>query len=160
MFIIALRKLGAFLLSIESGGLMTRKPLRPCFYIGCTNLSREKYCESHKHLYEKEISERNRIYDTQKRDKRIIAFYKSKEWQILSQTVYLEQHGFCQECLKKKRIRIGSYDKNGKFRRNIVDHIVPIKVDWSRRLDKSNCWVLCITCHNKKTAEDRRKYGI
>lgn len=136
------------------------KPLRPCYVVGCPNLSRERYCEEHKHLYQKDISERNKIYDAFKRDKRTTAFYKSKEWQKLSQKVYLNQHGMCQECLKHKRITIGTYDKNGRFRRNVVDHIVPIKVDWSRRLDESNLQVLCNLCHAKKTVRDRRKYGI
>ncbi len=33
----------------------------------------------------------------------------------------------------------------------MVDHIVPTKIDWARRLDKSNLQPLCDACHNQKT---------
>ncbi|WP_212967129.1 HNH endonuclease [Lederbergia ruris] len=42
---------------------------------------------------------------------------------------------------------------------DVVDHIIPIIVDWSRRLDDTNCQSLCHGCHNVKSAEDRKKYG-
>ncbi|WP_420796749.1 HNH endonuclease signature motif containing protein [Alkalihalophilus marmarensis] len=40
-----------------------------------------------------------------------------------------------------------------------VDHVVPVKQEWERRLDVSNLQSLCRSCHAKKTAEDREKYG-
>jgi 5-methylcytosine-specific restriction protein A len=42
---------------------------------------------------------------------------------------------------------------------DVVDHIIPIEVDWSKRLDKSNLQPLCHSCHAKKTADDVREYG-
>jgi len=98
-------------------------------------------------------------YDKYKRDKQSTAFYKSKAWKVLSNEVYIEQHGLCQICLENKKMVTGSFDKNGNFKRNIIDHIIPIKIDWSKRLCKDNLWVLCISCHSKKTAEDKKKYG-
>ena len=137
-----------------------RKPLRPCYAVGCPNLTRDKYCKEHQHLYEKETQLRHKIYDTYKRDRKLKAFYNSREWRTLSRKVYIKQNGMCQECLKNKKITTGTYDKHGRFKRNVVDHIIPIKVDWSRRLDESNLQVLCIPCHNRKTLEDERKYGL
>jgi 5-methylcytosine-specific restriction enzyme A len=107
----------------------------------------------------KQDTERHKLYDKHRRDKKSTAFYKSKEWRVLSNKVYIKQKGMCQECLKNKRMVTGTVDKNGKFKRNIVDHIIPIKVDWSKRLDESNLQVLCLPCHNKKTAEDKERYG-
>ncbi|MFS1513428.1 HNH endonuclease [Chengkuizengella sp. SCS-71B] len=49
----------------------------------------------------------------------------------------------CQHCLKQKKIT----------RSDMVDHITPIKEDWSLRLDLINLQSLCHSCHNKKTAK-------
>lgn len=42
---------------------------------------------------------------------------------------------------------------------DVVHHIIPVTVDWSLRLDYSNCQPLCHDCHNKQTAEDKIKYS-
>nr|WP_282098271.1 HNH endonuclease signature motif containing protein [Staphylococcus aureus] len=39
----------------------------------------------------------------------------------------------------------------------MVDHIIPTKVDWSKRLEKENLQPLCFECHNKKTKKERRE---
>ena len=40
----------------------------------------------------------------------------------------------------------------------IVDHIVPLEIDYSLRLRYDNLQVLCNPCHNIKTQEDEGKY--
>lgn len=103
-------------------------------------------------------SESNRLYDKYVRDKQSTRLYNSEEWRALANLVRMEQYGLCQICLSNNKMVTGYYDTNGNWKRNIVDHKIPIKVDWSKRLKKDNCWVLCQSCHNKKTAEDRIKY--
>ncbi|PFK07818.1 HNH endonuclease, partial [Bacillus cereus] len=39
----------------------------------------------------------------------------------------------------------------------VVDHIIPIRVDWSKRLEPMNLQTLCHACHNKNTKEDEKK---
>ncbi|MEX3621874.1 HNH endonuclease [Viridibacillus arvi] len=102
--------------------------------------------------------DRHKLYDKYARNQDSKAFYNSKEWKQLSNEIYNNQHGLCQMCLKEQMIITGSVDSNGKFKRNIVDHKVPISEDWDKRLDKNNLWVLCQRHHNIKTAEDKRKY--
>lgn len=104
-------------------------------------------------------SEDNKLYDKHRRDKQSTQFYNSKAWRVISEQAYGKQYGLCQVCLQNNKITTGTYDSKGNFKRNIVDHKVPIKQDWSKRLDFSNLWVLCIRCHNKKTAEDKKSYG-
>lgn len=101
----------------------------------------------------------NSSYDKHKRDKQSTSFYNSKPWRRLSNEVYMEQHGLCQLCLKNNKLVTGTYDSKGKFKRNIVDHKIPITVDWSKRFDRENLWILCQSHHNKKTSEDKKKYG-
>lgn len=36
----------------------------------------------------------------------------------------------------------------------MVDHIVPTKVNWDKRLEKENLQPLCWGCHNTKTAKE------
>ena len=40
----------------------------------------------------------------------------------------------------------------------LVDHIIAIRVDPSRRLDPSNLQSLCNSCHIEKTREDMKKF--
>ena len=43
---------------------------------------------------------------------------------------------------------------------DVVDHIIPIRMDWSKRLEPTNLQTLCHACHNKKTKKMRRKTKI
>lgn len=124
------------------------KPLRPCRYHGCINLTSKKYCSDHEHIEEENKKINNRLYDLYKRDKKIREFYNSKEWKRLREQTLIRDKGLCQHCLKKNRITYA----------DVVDHIVPIKVDWSLRLSLNNTQSLCNACHNRKTMEDKRKY--
>jgi 5-methylcytosine-specific restriction endonuclease McrA len=69
-------------------------------------------------------------------------FYQSQEWRILRVQIIEEQFGECQMCGR-------SYKKNGVTIH--VDHIVPLSIDWSRRLDKSNLQLLCEDCNMGKS---------
>ncbi len=91
---------------------------------------------------------RHKLYDKYKRDKDSTAFYKSKPWCIKRREALIRDKGLCQHCLKAKRIK----------QAEMVDHIIPIKEDWSLRLTLSNLQSLCNACHNKKTAEDKKLY--
>ncbi|MRB19217.1 HNH endonuclease, partial [Bacillus thuringiensis] len=42
---------------------------------------------------------------------------------------------------------------------DMVDHIIPLKVDPSLKLKLENLQSLCNPCHNRKTAEDKKRYG-
>lgn len=64
-------------------------------------------------------------------------FYQQKEWRELRQQVFIEANGLCEECLKKNIITEGKE----------VHHIISIKSDWSKRLDRSNLILLCDECH-------------
>ncbi|WP_017435133.1 HNH endonuclease [Saccharococcus caldoxylosilyticus] len=130
---------------------MPNKPLRPCNKIGCPNLTKNRYCKQHKHLVEqRQRTRRNdKEYDKHKRNQQARAFYHSREWERLRQAALARDHYLCQHCLQHNRIT----------RAVIVDHIVPISVDWSKRLSLDNTQSLCHPCHNRKTAEDRRRYG-
>ncbi|MGG3452046.1 HNH endonuclease signature motif containing protein [Domibacillus aminovorans] len=41
---------------------------------------------------------------------------------------------------------------------DVVDHIIPIKIDWSLRLSLDNLQSLCQSCHNIKGTKDRQVY--
>lgn len=125
---------------------MPSKPLKPCSYLRCPNLTRERYCEEHKPNIIEDKSVANKQYDQYKRDKQSTSFYKSKQWKELRDYIFHKQHGLCQVCLKDNRLVSG----------DVVDHITPIKLDWSKRLDESNLQVLCHRCHNRKTAAEKR----
>lgn len=92
--------------------------------------------------------DRYKQYDQHARDKESNAFYHSREWIAKRREALTRDNGLCLHCLKKKRIK----------RAEMVDHIIPIKVDWSKRLSLNNLQSLCNSCHNIKTAEDKKKY--
>lgn len=124
---------------------MNRKPLRPCNKPGCPNLTHAGYCEQHKTTK----AENNRYYDKYQRNKKHDRFYHSAAWKKVRNLIKIRENGLCQQCLSEKRITVGT----------IVDHIIPMSVDWDKRLEENNLQLLCIECHNKKTAEDLQKYG-
>lgn len=37
----------------------------------------------------------------------------------------------------------------------MVDHIIPTKVNWDKRLEEDNLQPLCWGCHNTKTAKEK-----
>jgi hypothetical protein len=64
--------------------------------------------------------------------------YNSREWQRLRVKIIEEQNGECQMCGR-------SHKKHGITIH--VDHIIPLSVDWSKRLDESNLQLLCEDCN-------------
>lgn len=130
------------------------RPLRPCRQVGCKELVRPptSYCPAHtwtpeqRAAYERERNrERYRRYDRDRRDKRSKAFYDSAEWQRLRAYVLDRDRHLCVMCLEQHRITPA----------DTVDHIVPIREDWGRRLDPDNCRSLCASCHSKRHAFGR-----
>jgi len=71
-----------------------------------------------------------------------LAFYASREWRSLRVEIIEEQKGECQMCGR-------SHKKHGVTIH--VDHIIPLSVDWSRRLDKNNLQLLCEDCNLGKS---------
>jgi 5-methylcytosine-specific restriction endonuclease McrA len=69
-------------------------------------------------------------------------FYKSQEWRELRVKIIEEQHGECQMCGR-------SHKKHGITIH--VDHIIPLSIDWSRRLDETNLQILCEDCNLGKS---------
>lgn len=123
-------------------------PKRKCNKINCNELIdfKETYCNKHKEL----INQSNKDYERYRteRDKTYIKFYQSREWKNTRKSVMLED-GLCQECLRQ------GYYKQA----DVVDHIIELKDDWDKRLDKDNLEPLCHSCHNKKTKEEQRRRG-
>ncbi len=75
------------------------------------------------------IKERHKEYDKYSRDKKADAFYHSIEWEIARDDAKAHYKG----------IDIYSYYVLGKLEYGqTVHHIVPLKDDWSKRVDKKN----------------------
>lgn len=111
-----------------------------CNHAGCRALIplTEHYCERHKH------EEGSRVYFHRKHSGgRYEAFYKSSAWHKLSNQ-YRIAHPMCENCLTHGIIR----------KVDICDHKIPIKTDWSKRLDYNNLQSLCQYCHNAKTENE------
>ncbi|WP_090758577.1 HNH endonuclease [Bacillus sp. OK048] len=127
---------------------MPVKPLRPCNKAGCRNLTRDRYCNEHAHLIAQQNKDRYKYYDKYKRDKDAAAFYNSKPWELVREQALLRDLGLCLHCLESKEITLA----------DMVDHIIPIKIEWDLRLSIGNLQSLCNACHAVKTSEDKIKY--
>lgn len=128
---------------------MPSRPKKPCSVPGCPNLTQGRYCHAHQQKEQQSKAERNRYYDEHIRDQKAREFYHSKEWKRVRRVALIRDKHLCQHCLAKKRITPA----------DVVDHVVPVRVDWNKRLSLNNLQSLCNSCHNKKTAEDKKKYG-
>ena len=107
-----------------------------------------KRCPECEAKAEKERKENIRYYKqtTYDRDSKYNKFYKRKEWIKGRQLAIVRDHALCRDCLDKDVIT--PY--------NIVHHIVPIKEDWSKRLDIDNLVCLCESCHQKRHKSMKR----
>lgn len=130
--------------------MAVRKPLRPCNHIGCTNLTNQSYCKDHLYIIEEKEKERQQHYDKYKRNQKSKRFYGSGLWRRTREHRMLLDKGLCQHCLKENKITYAT----------LVDHIIPILIDWSLRLSIKNLQSLCDSCHAIKTIEDKKSTVI
>ncbi|MEI3162951.1 MAG: HNH endonuclease [Lachnospirales bacterium] len=109
----------------------------------------DKYCDKCKSKQAEKISARNKCYDKYYRDTKSKAFYNSTAWRRLVSIVRLRNDGLCALCYHNGLVTKGT----------MVHHIVPLKSDWNKRLDTTNCILLCAECHSKVHSEyDKNKY--
>jgi 5-methylcytosine-specific restriction endonuclease McrA len=64
-------------------------------------------------------------------------FYKSKEWKLCKENFY-------SSCKDKKCVQCGSTENLN------VDHILPVRRFWEKRLLQSNLQILCGKCNKDK----------
>ena len=80
---------------------------------------------------------RHKQYNNNVRDKRSARFYASPQWVRLRDIVLARANYQCQVCRRAGRITPATE----------VHHKIPIRVDWSKRLDEHNLIALCHRCH-------------
>lgn len=125
--------------------------VRRCRRSGCHVMvsvdSSNPYCSEHASLYDEQRGDSkqnyNRAYNAFKRDKEANEFYHSSDWKDVRSMILQRDHYLCQECKRNGIIHQG----------NTVHHIIPLRDDWSKRLDVDNLEVICPTCHNKEHFE-------
>lgn len=122
---------------------MNRRPLRPCKRVGCSNLTREGYCEEHQHVVREKESQRQRYYDKEirhKRDKKYSDFYNSREWEKFREDVLILYNGIdIYAYYIEKEIVLA----------NTVHHIEELKDNWDKRLDVENMFPMSDGSHKK-----------
>ena len=128
--------------------IIPTRPRKPCNFPGCPKLieAGNTYCEEHR---KKEVSRRNKRYDRYDRDERAKKFYANRAWRRLRK-IQLNEQPLCEMCLEEGITK----------QADMVDHVVPIQVDWSLRLKKDNLQSLCNKCHAVKSAGDRERYDM
>lgn len=107
---------------------MPHKPLKPCKYPGCPNLTEGSYCEEHKGLVAKEY---NRFFRSSDHNKKY-----GRAWKRIRDR-YAKEHPLCERCLKEGRIT--PMDE--------VHHILPVNRGGGN--EESNLMSVCKSCHNK-----------
>jgi 5-methylcytosine-specific restriction enzyme A len=129
---------------------MPSRPMRQCAAPSCRNLSKNTYCDKCRAVRKQQKQITDKHYNDNVRNKERAAFYKSRQWTKLRQYILQRDHRLCQPCQRNSKITAG----------NIVDHIIPLEVDMALGLEPNNLQTICKPCHNKKTAEDKRKYSL
>ncbi len=108
------------------------KPLRPCRYPGCRELTRSGWCSEHK-------PKRERV-----RSAEYHSWYNLSIWTDRLRPQQLLREPFCRECARHG-IRTAA---------TVVDHIVPHGGVWSKFVDADNLQSLCKHHHDQKTAQE------
>jgi 5-methylcytosine-specific restriction protein A len=107
---------------------MPHKPLKPCKYPGCPNLTDGTYCEKHKAEAAKEYNTYERAPNHNKK--------YGREWKRIRDK-YVKKHPLCERCLKEGRITPVEE----------VHHILPVNRGGTNA--ESNLMSVCRSCHNK-----------
>lgn len=131
-----------------SNHTVTRRSLYPCRYPGCNALvTSPGYCAKHQHIEDARLAklkaEQDKRYNSRRPER--TAWYKTSEWQSLRARV-LRSHPLCVMCEAQGKVTPAK----------LVDHIVPVVVAPDRMFDETNLQPLCQSCHNQKTADERR----
>ena len=105
-------------------------------YSKCTNCGkkisyRQRFCEECHKEYLK-IKE-------QYKDENIKRFRNSKWWKIKAKQIMKDSHYQCQLCKYEGRNTVAEE----------VHHIIPLSVDFEKRLDDNNLIALCELCHDE-----------
>ena len=108
--------------------VMPHKPLKPCKYPGCPNLTDGTYCKKHKAQVAKE-------YNTYERSANHNKKY-GREWKRIRDR-YVKKHPLCERCLMEGKITPVEE----------VHHIIPVNRGGTNV--ESNLMSLCKSCHNK-----------
>ncbi|WIF95133.1 HNH endonuclease [Caminicella sporogenes] len=120
-------------------------PKKICNEYGCNKIIdyTEIYCKEHKKINDQRKKQRKKErlknYDNKRKNSKEWKFYKSKEWLYARRAALVRDNYLCQHCLKNNRITLA----------DMVHHIIPIKEDFSKRLQLSNLISLCNSCHEK-----------
>lgn len=130
---------------------MSRRSLFPCRARGCSALVNSPgYCVKHQPMADAASSRvRRKAHDRyNKRRGETAAWYKTTTWKHLRASV-LRERPLCSECEAKGRVTPAK----------LVDHIVPVVDAPDRMYDATNLQPLCQSCHNRKTADERKGRG-
>ncbi|HOR12296.1 MAG TPA: HNH endonuclease [Clostridia bacterium] len=84
-------------------------------------------------------SDRHKLYDSTRRDKRTAEFYQSPEWAAVKQAVHYKYHGLCLYSL---------FEMNRVEQAYSVHHIEPLRDAWEKRLDIDTLIPLTASAHS------------
>lgn len=119
---------------------------RPKKRIGTRLISKKEAKKEADRKYNNQIRQR---YDSE-----LTKFYQSTAWKKKRIDILKRDGHTCRQCLAELE---AGHQPSGTLNSNLhVDHIMPIRVDYSKRLDSSNLQVLCQYHHNIKTREEER----
>ena len=100
-------------------------------------------CEQHR---KQQQSRQSKQYASRTENKQYADFYNSNAWRKLSIN-HRKKQPLCMHCLKHNITKPA----------DVVDHIIEIRDDYTKRFDVSNLESLCHACHNSKTARVRKQ---
>lgn len=83
-----------------------------------------------------------KVYDKVKRDSQLNTFYQGKAWKDV-RVKQLKAYPLCIECKREAKI---------------VDHVKEIR-DGGAKYAMDNLQSMCVSCHNSKTARERKERG-
>jgi len=115
-----------------------------CTYPNCPELTYiGSRCSKHRVVRD---SAKDREYRTREDRAELTKFYQSLHWRKLRQ-YHITRNPLCTQCTKSGLTVVA----------DVVDHIIEIRDDPTRRLDPKNLQSLCHSCHNNKTVAVRKQ---
>lgn len=87
-------------------------------------------------------------------------FYVRSEWQRKRVHIFQRDHGECQSCKRKHKLKLVKLNAKDRNQRAYIHHIKHLRDYPELAMSDDNLETLCFTCHEEEHIEERQRFEV